>query len=115
LLIGQVVDTNSAWMAEQLNAYGIRVRQITSISDDRQHILTTLQEVATSSDLILITGGLGPTRDDITKQTLCEYFETSLVFSEEAYQNIERLFSSRRFPMTELNRRQALSPNAALF
>ncbi len=110
LLIGQVVDTNSAWMAEQLNAYGIRVRQITSISDDRQHILTTLQEVATSSDLILITGGLGPTRDDITKQTLCEYFETSLVFSEEAYQNIERLFSSRRFPMTELNRRQALVP-----
>jgi len=110
LLIGQVVDTNSAWMAEQLNAYGIRVRQITSISDDRQHILSSLQEVATSSDLILITGGLGPTRDDITKQTLCEYFETSLVFSEKAYQNIERLFSSRRFPMTELNRRQALVP-----
>jgi nicotinamide-nucleotide amidase len=110
LLIGQVIDTNSAWIAEQLNTHGIQVHQITSISDNRQHILTTLREAAGRADLILITGGLGPTKDDITKQTLCEYFNTSLVFDQEAFDNISRIFSSRGFPVTELNRLQAMVP-----
>ena len=110
LLIGQVIDTNSAWMAEQLNMIGIRVHQITSISDNQEHILTTLKEASERVQLILITGGLGPTKDDITKQTLCRYFNTSLVFSEEVYQNVEKLFAARGFAVSELNRLQAMVP-----
>jgi nicotinamide-nucleotide amidase len=110
LLIGQVIDTNSAWMAEQLNMVGIRVHQITSISDNEEHILTTLKEASTRAQLILITGGLGPTKDDITKHTLCKYFDTSMVFSEDAFKNVERLFSARGVAVTELNRLQAMVP-----
>lgn len=110
LLIGQVIDTNSAWMAEQLNVIGIKVHQITSISDDQEHILTTLKEASERAQLILITGGLGPTKDDITKQTLCKFFDTSLVFSETAYKNVEKLFSARGIAVTELNRLQAMVP-----
>jgi nicotinamide-nucleotide amidase len=110
LLIGQVVDTNSAWMAEQLNLLGINVHQITSISDNREHILTTLLEASKRADVLLITGGLGPTNDDITKETLCEYFDSPLVFNKEAYQQIEQLFSQRGFPVTALNDMQAMLP-----
>jgi nicotinamide-nucleotide amidase len=110
LLIGQVIDTNSAWIAEQLNLIGIKVHQITSISDDKKHILTTLDEASQRVQLILITGGLGPTKDDITKQTLCAYFNTSLVFSEEAYKNVANLFYHRGVAVTEVNRQQAMVP-----
>ena len=110
LLIGQVIDTNSAWMAEQLNMIGIKVHQITSISDNRDHILTTLAEASARVQLILITGGLGPTKDDITKHTLCDYFNTSLVFSDLAYKNVEKLFAARGFAVSELNRQQAMVP-----
>ena len=110
LLIGQVIDTNSAWIAEQLNMIGIKVYQITSISDNKEHILTTLDEASKRAKLILITGGLGPTKDDITKHTLCEYFDTPLVFSEKAYANVERLFFARGVAVTELNRLQAMVP-----
>ena len=110
LLIGQVIDTNSAWMAEQLNQIGIRVEQITSISDQREHILTTLKEASLRADVIFMTGGLGPTRDDITKNTLCEYFNTHLVFNEDAFDNIKRIFKTRGFRLTELNRAQAEVP-----
>ena len=110
LLIGQVIDTNSAWIAEQLNMIGIKVHQITSISDDQNHILTTLNGASERAQLILITGGLGPTKDDITKQTLCKYFDTSLVFSEKAYANVEKLFSARGIAVSELNRLQAMVP-----
>jgi nicotinamide-nucleotide amidase len=110
LLIGQVIDTNSAWMAEQLNLIGIRIHQITSISDNQEHILKTLREASSRVQLILITGGLGPTKDDITKQTLCKYFNTSLVFSEEAYKNVENLFYHRGVTVTEINRLQAMVP-----
>lgn len=110
LLIGQVIDTNSAWIGEQLNAIGVKVNQITSISDDRSHILKTLAEAETRADIILITGGLGPTKDDITKVTLCEYFNTRLVFNQEAFNRIENLFKIRGFTMTEVNRKQAEVP-----
>jgi nicotinamide-nucleotide amidase len=110
LLIGQVIDTNSAWMAEQLNMIGIKVHQITSISDDKKHILTTLKEASERAQLILITGGLGPTKDDITKQTLSEFFNTPLVFSDEAYKNVEKIFAARGYTVTELNRLQAMVP-----
>ncbi len=110
LLIGQVIDTNSAWIAEQLNLIGIRVHQITSISDNEEHILQTLKEASSRVQLILITGGLGPTKDDITKHTLCKYFDTSLIFSEEAYRNVENLFYHRGVAVTEINRLQAMVP-----
>lgn len=110
LLIGQVIDTNSAWMATKLNEHGIGVKQITSISDNREHILTTLKEASQRANLILITGGLGPTKDDITKTTLCEYFSTGLVFSEIAYKGVSRLFRNRGLPVTDLNRQQAMVP-----
>lgn len=112
ILIGQIVDTNSAWMAEQLNIVGVNVAQITSISDNREQILDTLKQAATHADVVLITGGLGPTRDDITKQTLCEYFDTRLVLNEDALKNIERIFVSRGYALTPVNRAQAELPEA---
>lgn len=110
LLIGQVIDTNSAWMATKLNEYGISVKQITSISDNREHILSALKEASQRANLILITGGLGPTKDDITKATLCEYFNTGLVFSEIAFEGVSHLFRNRGLPVTDLNRQQAMVP-----
>ena len=74
LLIGQVVDTNSAWMAERLNEQGIELFEITSIHDDRAQIIKALDEAFSRADIVLTTGGLGPTKDDITKNVLCEYF-----------------------------------------
>lgn len=112
LLIGQVIDTNSAWMAEQLNLIGIKVAQITSISDNREHILTTLKEASTRADIILTTGGLGPTRDDITKYTFCEFFHTKLIFNQESFDNIERIFRQRGYNMTLLNRAQSEIPES---
>lgn len=112
LLIGQVVDTNSAWMAEQLNLVGVKVRQIISVSDNEQQILETLSLSAQNADVILITGGLGPTKDDITKSALCKYFNSTLVFNQKAYENVERIFSKRNIAVTELNQQQAMVPEA---
>lgn len=112
LLIGQVIDTNSAWMAEQLNMIGIKVVQITSISDKHEAILSALADAESRADVILTTGGLGPTRDDITRNALCEFFSTKLVFDQEAFDNIERLFKSRNLRVTQLNREQAMIPEA---
>src|ERR1700753_3927279 len=88
ILIGQIVDTNSAWIARELNHIGIRVKQISSVSDDRQHILTELPEEKTRADVILITGRLGPTKDDITKKTIAEYFCVKLVENKETLENV---------------------------
>ncbi len=110
ILIGQIVDTNSAWIAQQLNNAGIRVKQISSISDDRQHILTALAEASNRADIILITGGLGPTKDDITKKTLTEYFGVGMVESKEALENVNRIFAKYNRPLLEVNRLQAEVP-----
>ena len=110
ILIGQIVDTNSAWMAEQLNDIGIRIKQISSVSDDREHILTALKEAAGRADVILITGGLGPTRDDITKKTIAEYFNVKLVENKDALDNVLNIFSRYNRPMLEVNRLQAQVP-----
>ena len=110
LLIGQVVDTNSAWMAEQLNLIGVRVKQISSVSDERQHIKNAIKEAEGRADIILMTGGLGPTNDDITKETLCEYFGTSLVFDDASFNHINELFSKRGLAVNELNHKQAEVP-----
>ena len=110
LLIGQVVNTNASWMAEQLNLSGFRVHQVTVVSDSRQHILDALTEAETHAEIVLISGGIGPTKDDITKHTLCEFFQTRLVFSQEAYDDVEAMFARRGYPITELNRLQAELP-----
>ena len=110
LLIGQVVDTNSAWMAQQLNFIGIQVKQITSVSDDESHIINALNEARTRADMVLMTGGLGPTRDDITKYTLCKYFKSNLRFDDEVFLDIEKIFAQRGKTVTDTNRKQAEVP-----
>jgi len=112
LLIGQVVNTNAAWMAEQLSLAGFRTDQVTVVRDDRGHILEALAGAEERAAIVLISGGIGPTGDDITKHTLCEFFNTRLVFSEEAYRDVERLFTRRGISVTELNRMQAELPES---
>ena len=110
ILIGQIVDTNSAWMAQALNTIGVKVKQITSVSDNREHILAALNEASKRAHLVLITGGLGPTKDDITKATLCDYFGGGLIFSDLQYAQVEKLFRSFGREVTEINRKQAEIP-----
>ncbi len=110
LLIGQVINTNAAWMASEFNRAGIDIYQVTTISDDRNHIISALNEASLRTNLILLTGGLGPTKDDITKQTLGEYFDTHLVFNQNVYENILKLFGSRGLKVSELNKKQAEIP-----
>ncbi|CAM3650155.1 competence/damage-inducible protein A [Mucilaginibacter galii] len=110
ILIGQIVDTNSAWMARELNAIGIRIKQISSVSDDREHILKALAEAKQRADIILITGGLGPTKDDITKKTLADYFGVGFVENQEALDNVTRIFAKYNRPLLEVNRQQAQVP-----
>ncbi|HRG38393.1 MAG TPA: competence/damage-inducible protein A [Bacteroidia bacterium] len=110
ILIGQIVDTNSAFMAQLLNLNGVSVKQISSVSDDREHIIKALDEAKERADIILITGGLGPTKDDITKKTLCEYFNTTMRFDETAYQDVVAIFASYNKEVTPINRKQAEVP-----
>jgi len=110
LLIGQVINTNAAWMAEQLNLAGFGVNQVTVIRDNREHILAAMDEAEDRAEIVLISGGIGPTRDDITKHTLCEFFTTRLVFNMDAYRDVEEIFARRGYPVTELNRQQAELP-----
>lgn len=113
ILIGQTVDTNSAWLAEQLHLTGIQLNRITSISDTRMAIRTALDEAFSRVDLILMTGGLGPTQDDITKETLAEYFDTILERNREVLDSIDTYFRSKGLEMLESNRRQADLPKGA--
>jgi nicotinamide-nucleotide amidase len=106
ILIGQIVDTNSAWIGQQLNLNGIRVKQISSVSDDREHILKALKEAEGRADVILITGGLGPTKDDITKKTLAEYFNVGLIEDAQTVEMVRDFFAKRGKELTELNRKQ---------
>ncbi|MBL0064078.1 MAG: competence/damage-inducible protein A [Bacteroidetes bacterium] len=111
LLIGQVIDTNSAWMGQKLNSIGVKVKQITSVSDDADHIIAALNEARKRADLIFITGGLGPTKDDITKITLCRYFNSSLRFDEKSFEVITEIFKARGRGVTDTNRKQAEVPS----
>src|SRR5664279_1333032 len=112
LLIGQTVDTNSAWMGAELSKSGFDVFRITSVHDRREDILYSLKEATGKSDVVLITGGLGPTSDDITKQTLCEFFDTHLIMDEDVLMMNELMMRQRNFPMNERNRRQAEVPES---
>lgn len=113
LLIGQVVDTNSAWMAEQLNEAGIELYQITSVHDDRAHILKALDEAFSRADIVLTTGGLGPTKDDITKHVMCEYFGTTLVEDSRVREHIHELYKERPDVLNRLTATQWLVPQSA--
>ena len=115
ILIGQIVDTNSAYISKELNKIGVSVHQITSIQDEREHILQTLKEASERADIIIITGGLGPTKDDITKKCLCEFFKDKLVRNEKVLKHIEYLFDKYiDTPISDLNRDQALLPSKAV-
>jgi nicotinamide-nucleotide amidase len=114
LLIGQTIDTNSAWIGAEMSRLGFRVTQITSIPDNKDDILTTLSQKTGKSDVVIITGGLGPTSDDITKQTLCLFFDTRLVFSEEVFRGIEKMMHRRNWPMNQGNRKQAEVPESCI-
>ncbi|WEK21106.1 MAG: competence/damage-inducible protein A [Candidatus Pedobacter colombiensis] len=111
ILIGQIVDTNSAWMAEQLNLIGIKVKQVSSVSDDANHIIEALQLAEKRADIILITGGLGPTKDDITKITLARYFNMGFRRDQETLEHVTDIFTRFKKPMIESNRKQADVPD----
>ncbi len=113
LLIGQVVDTNSAWMAQRLNEVGIELYQITSVHDDRQHILTAMEEAFSRADIVLTTGGLGPTKDDITKHVMCEYFHTTLVEDPRVREHIHILYQARPDVLNRLTATQWMVPASA--
>ena len=113
LLIGQVVDTNSAWMATRLNEWGFQVKQITSVHDDAEQICSALRDAERRADVILLTGGLGPTKDDITKHTLCEYFGTALTYHPEIREHLEQLYAARPEVLNRLTDTQCLFPENA--
>ena len=111
ILIGQILDTNSAFIASELNKIGISVFQITSVQDDREHILKAFAEAEERAEVIITTGGLGPTKDDITKKTLCEYLGDTLVTDKVVLEHVEELFKKYiSTPISDVNRRQALVP-----
>lgn len=111
LLIGQVTDTNSGWIARELNHIGWGVTEITTVRDRSREITDALNSSFGRVDVVLMTGGLGPTKDDITKQTLCDYFGGKLVFDESVFANVETIFRRRKLTMNESTRNQAYVPN----
>ncbi|WP_452225861.1 competence/damage-inducible protein A [Lacinutrix cladophorae] len=114
ILIGQIVDTNSAFIAQQLNKIGVSVYQITSVQDDKEHILKSLREAEENADIIILTGGLGPTKDDITKKTIAAYFQDILIQNKAVLKNIETLWEKYiKQPLSQVNIDQALIPSKA--
>jgi len=114
ILIGQIVDTNSAYISKALNTIGVSVYEISSIQDDKDHILESFSLAKANSDIIIVTGGLGPTKDDITKSTFCEFFNDELVFNQDVLDHVEHLFKEYvKKPLLEANKTQALVPSKA--
>lgn len=114
ILIGQIVDTNSAYIAQHLNKIGLEVDEILSIKDDFQTIVETFERISKESDIIITTGGLGPTKDDKTKHALCEFLQTELVMDEAVLNFLEERYQKLNRPLNELNRNQALLPKGSL-
>jgi nicotinamide-nucleotide amidase len=112
ILIGQIVDTNSGFIAKSLDKIGVAVHEMISISDDKQHILDTFSKLQNQVDLVIITGGLGPTKDDITKHTFCEYFEDQLIENEAVLAHVISIIEGfYKRPITQMNRDQAMVPS----
>lgn len=115
ILIGQIVDTNSQWIGKELNKIGVSVYQISSIQDDEQHILDALKEAESRADIVILTGGLGPTKDDITKKTIARYFnDTKTIEYPEVIEHIQALFKKINHPFNEVQRYQAQLPSKAV-
>ncbi len=110
LLLGQVIDTNSSWLGQELNKLGIHVHHKSAISDKREAILDALSQASKRSSIVIITGGLGPTKDDITKFTMCEFFQTNLVLNQRVLDWVTEIFSKRNLPMIDSNMQQAMLP-----
>lgn len=110
ILIGQIIDTNSAWMATELTKVGFEIVAISSVADQKQSIINALDIAFKRSDVLLLTGGIGPTKDDITKKTICDYFNTELIFDESVLDNINIILSQRKYSINELTRSQAYVP-----
>lgn len=116
ILIGQIVDTNSQWIGQQLNKIGVSVYQITSIQDEKQHILNAFKEAQERVDIVIITGGLGPTKDDITKKTIASFFNDDKVREyPEVIAHIKELFKKMNHPFREIQRTQAQLPSKATY
>ncbi len=114
ILIGQIVDTNSSYIAKSLDKIGIATHEMLSISDDKQHILDTFHSLQNNVDLVIVTGGLGPTKDDITKKTFCDYFEDELIENEVVLAHVKSIIEGfYKRPITQMNRDQALVPTKA--
>ncbi|RWX02568.1 CinA family nicotinamide mononucleotide deamidase-related protein [Flavobacterium cerinum] len=114
ILIGQIVDTNSAFIAKSLDRIGIEVYEMLSISDDRQHILDTMASLQDKADVVIITGGLGPTKDDVTKKTFCDYFDDELVRNLELEKHVVELIEkAMKRTASQMNKDQALVPSRA--
>ena len=115
ILIGQIVDTNSGYMAKALDKIGIEIAEMISISDDKKHILDTFAALQNKVDLVLITGGLGPTKDDITKKTFCDYFQDELVINQEVLAHVTQIIEGfYKRPISQMNRDQALVPSKCI-
>jgi len=114
LLIGQILNTNSAWIAQKLNELGIQVKWQLTIGDEKKELFENLTEFLIKSDIIIITGGLGPTSDDITKPTLCEFFNSRLIFNKNILEHVEKFVVSRGGILNELNKSQAYVPDNAI-
>ncbi|MCA1965751.1 MAG: competence/damage-inducible protein A [Flavobacterium sp.] len=114
ILIGQIVDTNSSYIAKALDKIGIATHEMLSISDDKQHILDTFHSLQNKVDVVIVTGGLGPTKDDITKKTFCDYFEDNLVENDAVLVHVKSIIEGiYKRPITQINREQALVPTKA--
>lgn len=114
ILIGQIVDTNSAWMSAELSDARFEVAAVTSVGDNSEDIKSAIEKGFQRADVLLLTGGLGPTKDDITKRTLCEYFDTRLIFSDEVLENINRIFAHKNYKLNELTKNQAFVPENSM-
>lgn len=114
LLIGTTVNTNASWMGEKLSLLGFKIQKVTTISDSKQAIENALKSAIAENSLVLITGGLGPTNDDITKHVLCDFFNTELVFNESAYNAIEKFLLTRNGEMNDNNKSQAFLPKDSM-
>ncbi len=110
LLIGQVINTNASWMAGELNNNGIKVIRITTVSDTSNDIKEAIAQAENRAEIILLTGGLGPTKDDITKHVLAEYFDSKMIFHEPTYKQVCAIFAARKFKVTDVNKKQAEIP-----
>lgn len=110
ILIGQIIDTNSSWLGQELGKMGISVVHRASVSDQRQHIINALNDATKRADVIIMTGGLGPTKDDVTKHTLAEYFGSELVLNEKVLEWVSSIFQMRKLPMIDSNKNQAMVP-----